>query len=134
MKNDDPNFVVKIERAIEQRWGPEAIENPKKHWTPEKEEKHSKEVKEFYKREASKKTKNSKEKFKGFLISKKLLTKENERECPVCESYSFSEKDDLYMARYECCFNCYVKWVDGREDRWLSGWRPTKEQIHGNNT
>ena len=134
MKSSDPNFVVKVERQIEKRWGSEAIENPKKHWTPEKEKKHSEEVKEFYKRQAFRDIKNSKEKFKGFLISKKLLTKENERECPVCESYSFSSKDDLYMARFECCFKCYVEWVEDREERWESGWRPTKEQINGNNT
>jgi len=134
MKSDDPNFVVKLEKAIEQRWGSEAVENPKKHWTPEKEKKHAEEVREFYKLQASKNTKNSKEKFKGFLISKKLLTKENERECPVCGSYSFSGRDDLYMARYECCFGCYVQWIEDREERWENGWRPTKEQTNGNNT
>ena len=132
--NKDPNFIVKIEKAIEKRWGTEAIENPKKHWTPEKERRHSEDVREFYKRQAFKNDKNSKEKFKGFLISKKLLTKENERECPVCGSYSFSGKDDLYMSRFECCFDCYIQWVENREERWESGWRPTKEQINGNNT
>jgi hypothetical protein len=134
MNSKDPHLVVKLEKAIEKRWGAEAIENPRKHWTPEKEKKHSDEVKEFYKRKAFKDAKNSKEKYKGFLISKKLLTKENERECPVCESYSFSAKDDLYMLRYDCCFGCYVQWVEGREGRWESGWRPSKEQINGNNT
>ena len=134
MKNKDPHLVVKLEKAIEKRWGTEAVENPKKHWTPEKEKKHSEEVKEFYKRKAFKDAKNSKEKYKGFLVSKKLLTKENERECPVCESYSFSVKDDLYMLRYNCCYGCYIQWVENREDRWESGWRPSKEQINGNNT
>ena len=134
MKSDDPNFVVKLEKAIEKRWGTEAIENPKSHWTPEKEKKHSEEVKEFYKRKAFKDAKNSKEKFKGFLVSKKLLSKENERECPVCGSYSFSAKDDLYMSKFECCFRCYIQWVEDREERWESGWRPSKEQINGNNT
>ena len=134
MKSDDPNFVVKLEKAIEKRWGKEAIENPKSHWSPEKEKKHSEEVKEFYKRKAFNDAKNSKEKFKGFLVSKKLLSKENERECPVCGSYSFSSKDDLYMAKFECCHECYVQWVEHREERWESGWRPSKEQINGNNT
>jgi len=134
MSEKDPHFVVKLEKAIEKRWGEETIENPKKYWTPEKEKKHSEEVKEFYKRIAFRQAKNSKEKYKGFLISKKLLSKENERECPVCSSYSFSIKDDLYMAKFECCFDCYIQWVEGREERWESGWRPSKEQINGNNT
>jgi len=134
MSKDDPNFVAKLEKAISERWGDEAIENPKKHWNPEKEQKHSEEIKQFYKRKFFAADKNSKEKYKGFLVSKKLLTRENERECPVCGSYSFSSRDDLYMTRFNCCFSCYVQWVEDREDRWESGWRPTKEQINGNNT
>lgn len=134
MNRDDPNFIVKLEKAIGERWGDEAVDNPKKHWTPEKEQKHSEEVKKFYKRKFFKDSKNPKQKYKGFLISKKLLTRENTRECPVCGSYSFSASDDLYMARFECCFNCYIQWVEGREERWESGWRPPKEQIDGNNT
>ena len=134
MNRDDPNFIVKLERAISDRWGDEAIENPKKHWNPEKEQKHSEQVKQFYKRKFFASVKNSKEKYKGFLVSKKLLIRENERECPVCDSYSFSATDDLYMAKFQCCYDCYIQWVDGREERWESGWRPTKEQINGNNT
>lgn len=135
MKNSkDPNFIVKLEKAITDRWGEETIENPKKHWTPEKEKLHEKEVKEFYKKKFQKQQKESKENYKGFLVTKKLLNRESNRECPVCSSYSFSVKDDLYMARFECCFGCYVQWVEHRENRWLAGWRPTKEQIDGNNT
>lgn len=134
MKKDNPDNIVRLEKAISQRWGEEAIQNPKKYWTPEKEKKHEEEVKEFYKRKFFNDEKKSKENYKGFLITKKLLTRENERECPVCNSYSFSSKDDLYMAKFECCFGCYVKWVEDRKERWESGWRPTKEQINGNNT
>lgn len=133
-KTEDPNYIVKLEKAISERWGEEAIDNPKKHWTPEKEKKHEEEVKEFYKRKFFKDEKKSKENYKGFLITKKLLTRENERGCPVCHSYSFSAQDDLYMAKFECCFGCYVQWVESREERWKAGWRPTKEQTNGNNT
>ena len=71
------------------------------------------------------------EKYKGFLASKKLLSKENKRDCPVCGSYSFFAKDDLYMAKFECCFKCYIQWVEDSEESWESGWRPSKEQING---
>ncbi len=83
--NSDPNFIVKLEKAI-------------------------------------------KEKYKGFLVSKKLLTRENKRDCPVCKQYSFSAKDDLYMSKFECCFNCYIQYVEDREERWESGWRPPREK------
>ena len=134
MKKDDPNFVVKIEKALKDRWGEDAIQNPKKYWTPEKEKKHAEESKKFYKKKFFQDEKKAKENYKGFLVTKKLLSKETKRECPVCGSYSFSVKDDLYMARFECCFNCYIQWVENREERWQNGWRPTKEQINGNNT
>jgi hypothetical protein len=30
MNNKDPNYVAKLEKAIEKKYGPSAIENPKK--------------------------------------------------------------------------------------------------------
>ncbi len=130
----DSDFIVRLEKAISQRWGEEAIQNPKKYWTPEKEKKHEQQVREFYRRKFFKDQKESKENYKGFLVTKKLLSRENTRDCPVCGSFSFSMKDDLYMTKYECCFSCYVQWVEDREERWQAGWRPTKEQINGNYT
>ncbi len=63
----------------------------------------------------------------GFLVNKKLLSKESNRVCPVCSTYSFKARDDVYMNKYECCFGCYIKYVERREERWLSGWRPEGE-------
>ena len=63
----------------------------------------------------------------GFFISKKLLTKEHRRTCPVCDSFSFSIQDDVYMTKFDCCKGCYFQWVEGREERWETGWRPIKE-------
>ena len=62
----------------------------------------------------------------GVFVNKKLLTREHNRKCPVCNSFSFSIHDDVYMTKYECCKNCYIRWVEDREERWESGWRPTK--------
>lgn len=130
----DLDWIAKLEKAISERWGSEAIENPKKHWNPEKEKKHQQESKEFYKRKFFLDAKSSKENYRGFLINKKLLNRESERNCPVCGSYSFSMQDDVYMQKFKCCGACYIKWVEGREKRWNDGWRPSKEQINGNNT
>ena len=127
-KNSDPNFIIKLEKAIKEKYGEEAIQNPKKYWNPDKEESHQEDVKQFYKRKFFKQTQNSKEKYKGFLVSKKLLSRENKRDCPVCKQYSFSVKDDLYMSKFECCFGCYIQYVEGREERWESGWRPPQEK------
>ena len=64
----------------------------------------------------------------GFFIPRNLINKEIKRVCPVCETYSFSGRDDLYMNKFECCYKCYIQLVEGREEKWLEGWRPDKEQ------
>ena len=58
------------------------------------------------------------------LIGKKLLTKSSNRTCPVCNVYSFNSKDDLYMNKYDCCYDCFIQHVDRDLERWKSGWRP----------
>ena len=63
----------------------------------------------------------------GFFISKKLINRETKRNCPICDAYSFSRKDDLYMNKFECCFDCYIQYIQGCEDKWLKGWRPNHE-------
>ena len=35
-----------------------------------------------------------------------------------CKRYSFNLKDDVYMNKFECCFECYIKYVEGREELW----------------
>ena len=32
MKNKDPNHIVKIEKAIADKYGEDTIQNPKAHW------------------------------------------------------------------------------------------------------
>ena len=45
-------------------------------------------------------------------------------DCPVCGKYSFQLKDDLYMNKFDCCYECFIQYIQGREERWDSGWRP----------
>ena len=117
----DPNYPIKVEKAIAKKYGEETIQHPKKNWTDEKEREYLSQIKEFY-------TPNdqiSEEvEVDGVLISKKLITKESNRSCPVCYTYSFKSNDDVYMSKFDCCEKCYIQWVEGREGRWLTGWRP----------
>lgn len=32
--------------------------------------------------------------------------------------------------KYGCCVNCEIEFIEGREQRWLGGWRPTAEQVN----
>ena len=125
----DLNKIAYVEKAIAKKFGKEAIINPKSNWTDEKEEEYLEDLKEFYSRQRKRSDNNEKIEEEGFLLSKNLISKESKRVCPVCEEYSFNMKDDLYMNKFECCWKCYIQWVEDREERWLSGWRPNKEQI-----
>jgi len=121
VKEKDLNKIAKIEKAIKEKYGEEAIQNPKGLWDQEKEAKYLEELKSFYKRSHRKK---ESEESDGFIVRSKKAKTEISRTCPVCGSYSFSEKDDLYMVKFECCYDCYIQYIDGREERWKSGWRP----------
>ena len=119
----DLNEIVKIEKAIAQKYGEDAIANPKHYWNEEKEKAYIEQLKELSQIEKTN-DKDQKVEVDGIFISKKLLTKDTNRTCPICSVYSFELKDDLYMNRFECCNKCYVQWVEGREERWEKGWRP----------
>ena len=124
MKKEDLNKIAAIEKAILKKYGDEAVANPKAFWTDEKEKEYLKELKELYKKEIKQQEDTEKVEKDGFFLSKNLITKKSKRKCPICDIYSFDLKDDVYMNKFECCFKCYVQWVENREERWLNGWRP----------
>ena len=123
----DPNRIARIEQAVAKKYGTEAVDNPRRYWNDTKEESYQEQIKEVAKKELLHRESEEKEEVDGILVSKKLLNRETtKRSCPVRNIYSFSLKDDAYMSKYDCCYNCFIQWVEGREDRWLTGWRPPK--------
>jgi hypothetical protein len=120
---EDLNKIARIEKAMVKKYGAETIINPKSFWTDEKEKEYLEEVKKFYKKDIQK----EKVEKDGFFLSKNLITKENKRKCSGCGIYSFKLKDDLYMNKFDCCFNCYIQYIEFNEERWLNGWRPKNE-------
>lgn len=120
MKNRDFNEIAKYEKAIKEKYGQEAIQNPKSTWDQEKEQEYLESLKEFYAKREKSKTTIKKEGFDVVSSNRKNI----ERACPVCSSYSTQSVDDLYMLKFECCFRCYIQYIEGREERWKTGWRP----------
>ena len=120
----DLNYIAKVEQAISKKYGDEAIQNPSQGWDEEKEKEYLEQLKELNQKKEEKAVYEEKVEKNGFFVSKKLFMKDTNRVCPVCEKYSFKSKDDVYMNKFDCCFNCYVKHVEGREERWKTGWRP----------
>jgi hypothetical protein len=126
MKKKDPNYVAKIEQAIEKKYGKETIQHPKANWDETKEKEYLSQLKEYTEKQNRKKEKSEKVEKDGFLISKKLLNKESNRTCKACDIYSFDLKDDVYMSKFGSCYSCYVQYIEDREERWQEGWRPNK--------
>ena len=111
----EPDHLIQVEKAIQEKYGEEAIQNPKATWDEEKEKAYLAQITQIYK------TYTPREKIEvdGVLIPKKLFRKESKRTCPECKVYSFDAKDDLYMIKFKCCFRCYIQHVEGREEKWL---------------
>ena len=116
----DLNYIAGLERAIKQKYGEEAVQNPSSNWTPEKEKEYLQQLKENKIKEM---TADRVEEREGFLFSAKLIKKDSKNVCDVCSNI-LKQQDMLYETKYECCRNCYIQYVEGREDRWKQGWRP----------
>tara|TARA_Y100000310_G_scaffold113770_1_gene112214 strand:+ start:365 stop:751 length:387 start_codon:yes stop_codon:yes gene_type:complete len=123
-KKKDLNYIVKLEQAISKKYGEETIQNPKSTWSEEKEKDYLEQIEKIFKKEMKAKEKTEKIDINGIMMPKRLLIKEHSFTCPICKLYSLKKEDDLYMSKFECCFQCYVQHVEDREERWLSGWRP----------
>ena len=127
MTSKDPNYIPKLEKAIAQKYGAAAINNPRRFWDEEKEKEYIAQSQEEQQKFAKLSESRDKVEQDGFLINKKLLSKDTNRSCPVCNKYSFDARNELYMNKFECCWKCYIQWIEGREERWTSGWRPSDE-------
>ena len=123
MSNKNYNKIAAIETAIKEKYGEEAIVNPKADWDENKEKQYLQQMKKLYARNNKKQEYTEKVDVDGIKISKKLLNRESLKNCPVCCAFPKSTKDDVSLIKFECCSNCYYKYVDGREERWKSGWR-----------
>ena len=47
----DPDYIVRVEQAITQKYGEEAIQNPKANWDTEKEKVYLEQMRELYKKQ-----------------------------------------------------------------------------------
>lgn len=118
--------LAKIEHALKEKYGEDSIVNPRQFWTKEKESEYQKELSVSVEKQQKLEENSEKIEKDGFLISKRLLTYTNSEGCPTCSKYFLNAQDTVYLIKFECCHKCFIDFVDGREDRWKTGWRPTK--------
>ena len=124
LMSKDPNRIAAVEKAIAEKYGKETIQNPKGNWTEAKEKKYLQQSKHFYEKQRKNDEWQEKVDVNGIKISKKLLNRESLKSCPVCGSFPEKSMDDVCLVKFDCCYKCYIKYVDGREERWEKGWRP----------
>ena len=120
--------IAAIEKAIKEKYGSDTIVNPKSNWDEDKEKEYLKQMKELYDKTNKKQDYAEKIDVNGIKISKKLLNRESLKNCPVCGAFPRSVRDDVSLIKFECCNKCFIKHVEGREERWLKGWRPNENQ------
>lgn len=115
----DFDYLEKVQKAIVEKYGEKTIQDPKDSWNLIKEKKYLEYLSKFLKEKDNVPPNEDKVEVDGVLIPKKLFMKESDRVCASCSKYSFSIKDDLYMNKFRCCFDCYIQFVEGREQKWL---------------
>ena len=124
MSKKDLNDIAAIERAIAQKYGDEAIKNPRADWDEEKEKEYLEQMKSLYARSYRSQEREEKVDVNGIKVTKKLLNRESLKSCPVCGSFPKKSMDDVCLVKFDCCSQCYTQYVENREERWLKGWRP----------
>ena len=124
MKDKDLNKIAAIEKAIAERYGDDTIQSPRANWDEDKEKEYLSQMKEFYKKIDKNDAHQEKIEINGIKVSKKLLNRESLKSCPVCGVFPKKSMDDVCLLKFECCSKCYIQYVEGREERWLKGWRP----------
>jgi len=125
----DPNYLAAVEKAITEKYGKDTVQDFRNQWQEDKEKDYLKQLKRLTKKNDN--LSSTKEEFVvgDIKITKRRSKQKQDRTCPVCKTYSFSRRDDLYMNRFKCCHDCYLDFVIGREEAWNNGERPTDEHI-----
>jgi len=124
MKDKDLNYIAGLEKAVEKKYGHEAIENPANNWDKAKEEDYIEQLEKFVEKQKKFEQDHSVENVDGVLVSRKLLNKEGIFNCSTCSRKLKTINDEIYFTKFDCCEKCYVNYVVDREKRWLDGWRP----------
>ena len=124
MKDKNLNHIAAVEKAITEKYGAEAASNPRSNWDEIKEKKYLEQMREFYQKIRKNEEHQEKIDINGIKVSKKLLNRESLTSCTVCGSFPRKSVDDVCLTKFECCHTCYIKYVEDREKKWLTGWRP----------
>ena len=129
MTKKDYNYMAAMEKAVSEKYGKTAVQDFRSDWTDEDEKNYLQQLRERHTSKSVASSEKCRTEIGDVIIRKRSNFKKPNRTCPVCKTYSFSLKDDLYMNRFKSCYRCYIDFVEHRKDKWDEGWRPTDEQV-----
>ena len=127
MSEKDFDKIAAIEHAIAKKYGSETVQNPRSNWDETKEKEYLEQMRELYKKNTKHEAFQEKIDVNGIKVAKKLFNRDSLRHCPVCSSLARKATDDVCLLKFDCCYNCYDRYVEGREERWEKGWRPNED-------
>ena len=111
-KEIDYNQIAAIEKAISQKYGNLAVQNPAHFWDEQKEKEYLEQLKEVSRNKQIQEETEEKD-LGGFYLRGKLFTKEQNNKCSKCGIYSTKIVDDLYLNKFNSCYTCYIKHIEG---------------------
>ena len=124
MKKRDLDEIAAIEVAVKKKYGEDAIINPHGTWTPEKEKDYLQQLEKIAHQEEEDEESNEFEDLNGVLIQKKLVNRRKVHHCDTCKSKIVNLNDDVSYTKFGACYKCYINYIEYREERWATGWRP----------
>lgn len=104
MVEDKFTYIAKLEKAIKEKYGEEALIVPK--LPEEREQEYLDQIKLISFQEIKNKEQISEK--EGFLIEKKLIIKDIVKECPKCNVLTKYIIDDLYILKFKMCYKCFL--------------------------
>tara|TARA_R110000803_G_scaffold109725_1_gene178127 strand:- start:7378 stop:7794 length:417 start_codon:yes stop_codon:yes gene_type:complete len=131
VKKKDYNYIASVEKAIAEKYGKNTVQDFRSNWEPDREQEYLEQLKQRRFKGYKKHHKKTITIAEDTIIHERPIKASTNRTCPVCKTYSFSVKDDLYMNRFQSCYLCYIDFIQDREDRWSTGWQPNEEHLLG---
>lgn len=109
-EKSDPNYLLKLENAIQAKYGEETILHPRANWSEEKEREYLKQLREAEeKKQHVLDAKEFSTTQDGFLISDRLEKRKADNICKNCHTRSLKRFDTIYLVKYGTCYSCFIK-------------------------
>ncbi len=115
MSKNKQEYIEKLEKAIQEKYGDGVVQEIGQDWTEQKEKQYIEESERLNKKKAIKSNKDVD--IGGFFVNSKLLNKRKKaiNVCERCGKTTIYKEDDLYIIKFLMCKECYLCYVEFRK-------------------